>query len=101
MGQNSKYKDHQRSLINKVISSYCVVVENTFTHLKHWKILAGKFRHYTAASPIQKINFDDVLDVCSGLTNQKLKRSPLCMPGWTSTQAEDHELLAIPNNTKY
>jgi hypothetical protein len=76
---------------NKVLSSYCVIVENSLGQLKHWKILSGKFRHYTASSPIQKISFEDILDVCTGLTNQKLLR----MPGWTLTQAPKHDILSM------
>ena len=80
---------------NKVLSSYRVIVENTLGQLKHWKILSGKFRHYTASSPIQKISFEDILDVCTGFTNQKLKSSPLRAPGWAPTRAPEHDVLSM------
>jgi hypothetical protein len=80
---------------NKVLSSYCIIVENSLGQLKHWKILSGKFRHYPASSPIQKKSFEDILDVCTGLTNRKLKSSLLCAPGWTSTRAPKHDILLM------
>ena len=67
---------------NTTISKYWVVVENTISQIKEWQILAGWFRHYTASKQKQPISLEDVLWVCCGLTNQKIKRKLLHAPNW-------------------
>lgn len=67
--------DEQKDF-NTRLSSLRVIVENTFGSLKKWRILAGKFRHF---SP-QKNNFfdvDQIFFICALLTQRKLKKNPL------------------------
>ena len=66
--QNLQLSDDEKKQ-SRVISSNCIFVENSLGQLKHWKILTG-WNHYNAAlNHIQVISFEDVLDVCTGLTN--------------------------------
>jgi hypothetical protein len=81
---------------NTTILKYCVVVENIIGHIKDWQILAGQFCHYTASKQKQPISLDNVLWVCCGLTNQKIKRKPLCTPNW---QPHNHLALDIEQMT--
>lgn len=67
---------------NTTISKYRVVVENTIGQLKRWKILSGRYRHYTASKDSQQIDLEDVLWVCGCLTNHKIKKKPLRQDNW-------------------
>lgn len=69
-------------LRNKTISQYRVIVENTLSHIKRWKIIGGKYRHFTTKKPIQQINFEKVVFVCGALANMKIRRKPLRSDNW-------------------
>ena len=64
---------------NKELSSLWVVVENVIAQFKHWGIISGKYRyfHYYDGEFKNRIDLNNVVQVCASLTNLKIKKSPL------------------------
>lgn len=60
---------------NHRLSSMRVLVENVIARLKKFKIFKGVFRHYKAGR--SQIPFSQILTVVVGLTNRRLRQSPL------------------------
>jgi hypothetical protein len=52
-----------------------VIIENTISRIKQWRIFKGVFRHWRNGEG--QLNVDDILQVVVFLTNRKIKQSPL------------------------
>jgi hypothetical protein len=74
-----------------------------FTHcvVKVFKILGSVFRHFQNRKG--QIQENDILTICAGLANQKIKKNPLHSHDWTASDwRKVFELLppASPNTNK-
>lgn len=74
---------HDRAdiIYNKMISQYRVIVENSIGQLKAWRVLKGVYRQHRESRHMH-IALDDVVYVCTVLTNMQLVKKPLRAPGW-------------------
>jgi hypothetical protein len=62
-----------------------VVVENTISRIKQWRIIKGVFRHWRNGEG--QLNVDDILQVVVVvLTNRKIKQQPIRKNNWIAAQ---------------
>ena len=68
-------------------------MENVIAQFKHWGIIYGKYRyfHYYDGEFKNRIDLNNVVQVCAPLTNLKIKKSPLRKTKW-STNSNQQEL---------
>ncbi len=78
------YLSDQQKLHNKHLSQMRVVVENTISRVKRWKIIKGVFRQWRNGKG--QIDFDDIMTVITSLTNRKIKESPPRKADWVTPE---------------
>jgi hypothetical protein len=87
------YKPHRRrhghltkeeAKYNKYLSQMRVVVENTISRIKQWRIIKGVFRHWRNGEG--QLNVNDILQVIVVLTNRKNKQQPIRNSDWIAPQ---------------
>jgi hypothetical protein len=61
-----------------------VVVENTISRIKQWRIIKGVFCHWHNGEG--QLNVDDILQVVVVLTNRKIKQQPIRKNNWIAPQ---------------
>lgn len=82
----------EEKIWNTKLSEVRVVVENAIRVVKVFKILGGVFRHFREGKG--QIQENDILTICAGLANRKIKKNPLRSRDWTASDwREVFELL--------
>lgn len=79
---------------NMMLSEIRVVVENSIGKIKNWKVLAGKYRHFSYFKN-DSIEIDDVFKVCVLLTNYFMKKKPLRIESWKPKSFQNECFFSI------
>jgi hypothetical protein len=71
----------QQKVYNKQRSQYRVIVENSISQLKRWRVFKSIFRHHSSIK-IMKINFNHVVLIVAMFVNMKIEKTPLRKNDW-------------------